>query len=96
MFKKPMKMRDLEVWGTPSYIVDIWEKNYSPCLMAVQEEAVRNYGVLDYEENKGLPRHCAPRNDRGMDSRFRGNDPGKARLYGAGIKGSGNDIRDTE
>ena len=28
----------------------------------------------------GLPRHFAPRNDRGMDSRLRGND----------IKGSGN------
>jgi len=36
------------------------------------------------------------RNDGGMDSRFRGNDPGKARLYGASIKGSGNDTRDTE
>ena len=48
MFKKLMKMRDLEVWGVPSYIVDIWEKNYSPYLLPVQEEAVRNYGVLDY------------------------------------------------
>jgi len=33
-------------------------------------------------------------NDGGMDSRFRGNDPGKARLYGAGIKGSGSDESD--
>ncbi len=48
MFKKPMKMRDLEVWGVPSYIVDIWEKSYSPYLLPVQEEAVRDYGVLDY------------------------------------------------
>jgi hypothetical protein len=30
----------------------------------------------------GLPRRCVPRNDRGMDSRLRGNN----------IKGSGNDI----
>ena len=57
-----MKMRDLEVWGIPSYVVDIWEKDYSPYLLEVQEEAVRDHGVLDYEENKGLPRHCAPRN----------------------------------
>ena len=64
MFKKPMKMRDLEVWGVPSYIVDIWEKNYSPHLLPVQEKAVRYYGVLDYEKGStGLPRRCAPRND---------------------------------
>jgi len=43
-----MKIRNLEVWGVPSYVVDIWEKNYSSCLLPVQEEAVRNYGVLDY------------------------------------------------
>jgi len=59
-----MKMRDLEVWGVPSYIVDIWEKNYSPYLLTVQEEAVRYYGVLDYGGSRGLPRRCAPRNDR--------------------------------
>ena len=33
-------MRDLEFLGVPSYIVDIWEKNYSPQLMPVQEKAV--------------------------------------------------------
>ena len=49
-----MKMRDLEVWGVPSYMVDIWEKNYSPYLLTVQEEAVRYYGVLDYEESNNL------------------------------------------
>ena len=67
LFKKPMKMRDLEVWGVPSYIVDIWEKSYSPYLLAVQEEAVRYYGVLDYEEGR-MP--YAPTG--GMDSRLRG------------------------
>ena len=67
MFKKPMKMRDLEVWGIPSYVVDIWEKDYSPYLLEVQEKAVRDHGVLDYEENKGLPRHCAPRNDKNQN-----------------------------
>jgi helicase len=50
-----MKMRDLEVWGVPSYMVDIWEKNYSPYLLPVQEKAVRDYGVLDYEEGKIRP-----------------------------------------
>jgi helicase len=30
MLKKPMKMRSLEEYGIPSYIIDIWEKNYSP------------------------------------------------------------------
>jgi len=54
LFKKPMKMRDLEVWGVPSYMVDIWEKNYSPYLLTVQEEAVRYYGVLDYEGSKEI------------------------------------------
>ena len=74
MFKKPMKMRDLEVWGVPSYMVDIWEKNYSASLLPVQEKAVRDYGVLDYGGSKGLPRRCAPRNDNSMDSRGRGLD----------------------
>jgi len=66
LFRKPMKMRDLEFWGVPSYIVDIWEKNYSPHLLAVQEEAVREYGVLEYG-GRG----------KEMDSRFRGNDRGR-------------------
>lgn len=43
-----MKMRDLEVWGIPSYIVDIWEKGYSPYLLAVLGEGgkgVRGAGL---------------------------------------------------
>jgi helicase len=56
-----MKMRSLEEYGIPSYIIDIWEKNYSPFLLPIQEEAVRNYGVLDYEEGRG--------NDRVRDCR---------------------------
>ena len=75
-----MKMRDLEFWGVPSYIVDILEKNYSSYLLAVQEEAVREYGVLDYGgRNKEGRMQYAPTG--GMDSRFRGNDR----------EGSGND-----
>jgi len=50
-------MRDLEVWGVPSYVVDIWEKDYSSHLMPVQEKAVRYYGVLDYKKERGLDRN---------------------------------------
>lgn len=57
MFRKPMKMRNLEDYGIHSYILDIWEKNYSPRLMRVQEKAVKDYGVLDYGENKGKNNH---------------------------------------
>ena len=58
-----MKIKRLKNYGIPSYILNIWEEHYSPCLLPIQEEAVRNYGVLDYEESKGLPRRYAPRND---------------------------------
>ena len=54
LFRKSMKMRDLEFLGVPSYIVDIWEKHYSPYLLPVQEKAVRHYGVLDYNGNDNL------------------------------------------
>jgi len=54
LFRKPMKMRDLEFLGVPSYIVDILVKNYSSHLLAVQEEAVRHYGVLDRNDNNNL------------------------------------------
>jgi helicase len=67
LFKKPMKMRDLEVWGVPSYMVDIWEKNYSPYLLPVQEKAVRDYGVLDYEEGKIYPHPALSPQGRGLD-----------------------------
>jgi len=62
LFKKPMKMRDLEVWGVPSYIVDIWEKSYSPHLLPVQEEAVKDYGILDYSKDEWIPA-CAGMTD---------------------------------
>ena len=63
MFRKPMQMRSLENYGVPSYIIDIWEENYSTELLPVQEEAVKNYGILDYGCSKGLPRRFTPRND---------------------------------
>ena len=56
-------MRSLEEYGIPSYIIDIWEKNYSPFLLPIQEEAVKYYGVLDYEEGRGD-------NNNLIDSRF--------------------------
>ena len=45
-----MKIVKLKNYGIPSYIVSIWEKHYSPYLLPLQEDAVKNYGVLDYEE----------------------------------------------
>jgi helicase len=55
-----MKIKSLKNYGIPSYILNIWENHYSPCLLPIQEEAVKDYGIL---ENEG-----------GMDSRVRGND----------------------
>jgi helicase len=60
-------MRGLEVWGVPSYMVDIWEKNYSPYLLPVQEKAVRYYGVSDYEEGKIYPHPALSPQGRGLD-----------------------------
>lgn len=45
-----MKIVKLKNYGIPSHIVNILEKHYSPDLLPIQEEAVRNYGVLDYGE----------------------------------------------
>ncbi|MBU1290690.1 hypothetical protein KJ898_02665 [bacterium] len=47
---KLMKITKLKNYGIPSYIVNIWEKHYSPCLLPLQEDAVRNYGILDCGE----------------------------------------------
>ncbi len=66
---KAMKIKNLKNYGIPSYILNIWEKHYSPYLLPVQEEAVRKYGVLDWgEESAGLPRRFAPRNDKREDA----------------------------
>ncbi len=73
-----MKIRKLKNYGIPSHIVNILEKHYSPYLLPIQEEAVRNYGILNCGENEEgrmqyaptegndrerLPRRFAPRND---------------------------------
>jgi helicase len=46
-----MKIKDLKNYGIPSYIINIWEKQPSPHLLTLQEDAFKNYGVLDCEEN---------------------------------------------
>ena len=45
-----MKIVKLKNYGIPLYIVNIWKKYYSRYLLPVQEDAVRNYGILDYGE----------------------------------------------
>jgi len=47
-----MKIKSLKNYGIPSYILNIWERHYSPYLLPVQEEAVRNYGILSCGENE--------------------------------------------
>ena len=48
-----MKIRNLKNYGIPSYILNIWEKHYSRYLLPIQEDAVRNYGILRKEVNIG-------------------------------------------
>jgi len=62
--KEPMKIKDLANYGIPSYLLNIREKDCSPYLLPIQEEAVRKYGILDYDGSRGLPRRDAPRNDK--------------------------------
>lgn len=45
-----MKIRNLKNYGIPSHIVNILEKHYSRYLLPIQEEAVRNYGILNCGE----------------------------------------------
>ena len=67
-----MKIKDLKKYGIPSSILSIWEKNPSPYLLPLQEDAIRNYGILDCGEDKEGRMQYAPTGR--MDSRFRGND----------------------
>ena len=55
-----MKIEKLKNYGIPSYIVNIWKKHYSPYLLPLQEDAVKNYGILNYNGSTGLPRRFAP------------------------------------
>jgi helicase len=99
---KSMKIKNLKNYGIPSYIVNIWEKHYSRYLLPVQEEAVRNYGILDCGGNEEGRMQYAPTegNDReegstGLPRRSASrndkredvcNDPSEVRLHGAGNK----------
>lgn len=49
-----MKIKSLKNYGIPSCILDIWEEHYPPYLLPVQEEAVRDYGVLNDRGNNNL------------------------------------------
>jgi helicase len=70
-----MKIKNLKNYGIPSYVLDIWEENYSSCLLPLQEEAVRNYGILSCGGNEEGRMQYAP--TEGIDSHFRGNDRGE-------------------
>ena len=62
---KLMKIKSLKNYGIPSYILNIWERHYSPYLLPAQEKAVRNYGILDYNQGSTRLLHRdAPRNDK--------------------------------
>jgi helicase len=73
-----MKIKDLKNYGIPSYVVNIWEKHYSRYLLPIQEEAVRNYGVLScggneegrmqYAPTEGNDKREEVRNDRGNNN----------------------------
>ena len=68
---KLMKIKNLKNYGIPSYIVNIWEKHYSPYLLPLQEDAVRNYEILNCGENgnkEGRMLYAPTR----IDSRARG------------------------
>jgi len=70
-----MKIKDLKNYGIPSCIIDIWEEHYSPCLLPLQEEGVRNYGVLDSRfRGNDIRRGGNDRRGRGNDIRRGGND----------------------
>jgi len=55
-----MKIKELKNYGIPSYIVNIWEKDCSSYLLPLQEEAVKNYGVLDCGGNEEGRMQYAP------------------------------------
>ena len=66
-----MKIKKLKNYGIPSYIVNIWEKHYSRYLLPLQEDAVKNYGVLDYDEGSDeiAALSSKARNDKREDAR---------------------------
>ena len=65
-----MKIKDLENYGVPSPIVNIWVKDNSPYLLHIQEEAVREYGILNCGGNEEGRMQYAPTegNDKREDA----------------------------
>ena len=62
-----MKIVKLKNYGIPSYIVNIWEKHYSRYLLPLQEDAVRNYGILNCGENEIHPHPALSPQGRGLN-----------------------------
>lgn len=52
MIRNPMRIRNLEDYNIPSYILDIWGKNYSPYLLPIQKKAVKDYDILYLNNSK--------------------------------------------
>jgi helicase len=48
-------MEQLEYFGIPDYIVDIWKKYYSDALLPVQEKAIRQFDILQHSHKQALP-----------------------------------------
>lgn len=63
-----MKIKNLKNYGIPSYILNIWEKHYSPYLLPLQEDAVRNYGILNCGENEIHPHPALSPQGRGNEN----------------------------
>ena len=65
-----MKIKNLKNYGIPPYVLDIWKENYSSCLLPLQEEAVRNYGILSCGGNEEGRMQYAPTegNDKREDA----------------------------
>jgi len=58
-----MKIRNLKNYGIPSHIVNIWEKDYPRDLLPLQEDAVRNYGILNGNDPSEVRLHGASNNN---------------------------------
>ena len=50
-----MKLGQLEYFGIPSYIINIWKEHYSDILLPVQEKAVRRFNLLRSQNNRVAP-----------------------------------------
>ena len=44
--QKNMKMEQLEYFGIPHYIINIWKEHYSNSLLPVQEKSVKEFDLL--------------------------------------------------